>query len=291
MTQPTLADWLNGAPEAPVAPPPPATGDYAAIDAMNWSTLRHLATSALLLRWRVDHPREDTEALERGRRVHAAILEPDVWASRYVAQPDFGDMRTKVAKAARDEWLAALAPGVETLDAGEHALVERVARTVREHPAAAKILRAGRREEVVTWTEPGSGLACKSRLDFIGPAYVVDIKTTRAQTLRDIARDIASYLYHGQLAFYTDAAIESGRIPRDCEGPYVIAAQTVEPFDVVVGRLSPEDLHKGRALYRRLIDRYLACRAADWWPGLAPDVVTLRLPEWAAGGVEEETDW
>lgn len=290
MTPPTFADFVNSDP-APVVPQPfvvaPGT-PYEAIDAMNWSTLKLLATSAKLLRWRADHPREDTDALERGRRIHTAVLEPEKWA-RVVPLPDFGDMRTKVAKAARDEWLAAN-QGAEAIDADEHAMVGRVAAAVHAHEIAGSLLGTGRAEEVVTWVEPVSGLACKARVDFIAPRHIADLKTGRWSTVREMVRDRATYLDHGQIAFYLDGAIAAGRLPPDALH-YIIGAQTVDPFDVVVGVLAPEDLDKGRMLYRRLIDRYLACRAANWWPGLAPEVITLRLPEWAAGGAEEEIDF
>lgn len=289
--EPTLADWLNGVPTEPAAPAPPVPADYAAIDAMNWSTLRHLATSAKLLRWRVDHPREDTDALELGRAAHCAILEPARWAESYVARPDFGDGRTKEAKAGKTAWLATLAPGVEVLDADEHALVERMARAVREHPEAARLLHAGRAEEIVTWTDAATGLACKARVDFIAPGYVVDIKSTRRDTVRSITHDVATLLYYGQLAFYHDGARAAGLIPDDADGPFAIFAQKGEPFDVVPARLGLEAIERGRNLYRSLLDRYLACRAANWWPGIAPEVITLQLPPWAAGGDGEEQEW
>ena len=265
--------------------------DYLAIDAMNWSTLRHLATSAKLLRWRVDHPREDTEALEIGRAAHCAILEPARWTLAYVARPDFGDGRTKAAKEAKAAWLAELAPGIETLDAEEHALIERMARSVREHPEASRLLRAGRAEEIVTWTDAATGLACKARIDWLAPGYVVDLKSTRRDTVRSLTHDIASLLYHGQLAFYHDGARAAGLIPDDADGPFVVAVQKSEPYDVVPARLGLEGLDRGRALYRTLLERYAACRAADWWPGIASEVITLRLPTWAAGGDGEEQEW
>jgi hypothetical protein len=313
--------------------------DYAAIDAMNWSTLKELAVSPRMLKWRVDHPREDTDALELGRAVHCAILEPQRFATAYIVEPDFGDPRTNAAKAERAAWLASLVPGyiarpcfdrsttagkkayaafvdglpegakvlvgteraadllgpdVETIHADEHALALRLADAVRSHPAAARLIEVGRREEIIEWVDEETGIKCKARVDFISPFYVLDLKSTRHTTIRAINADFARYLYHGQLAFYHDGAITARRIPREMpEGPYTIAVQTVEPHDVVPGRLMREDLEKGRALYRSLLRRYAACQAAEYWPGLAADVIDLDLPAWAPGGDEEtsEVDW
>lgn len=266
--------------------------EYAAIDAVNWSTLVHLATSPMMLRWRADHPREDTRALRLGRAIHCAVLEPERWEREYVARPDFGDLRTKAAKQARAEWLVDLPAGVEVLEPEEYELAERCGRAVREHPVAASLLRGGRAEEVVTWTDEETGLACKARLDFITPAYVLDLKSTRQTTLRAIWRDFASRLYHGQVAFYQEGAIATQRIPHDAEPPRIIAVQTVEPFDVIAARMTREDLERGTGLFRSLLRQYADCQAVDLWPGLAPNLVEVDLPAWAPGGeMQPEEEW
>lgn len=266
---------------------------YEEIDALNWSTIRHLATSPLLLRWRTEHPRADSDALRVGRGIHCATLEPERWATSYVAKPDFGDGRTKAAKEAKATWLDSIKPGLEILDADEHALIERCAAAVRAHPAASRLIETGRAEEILTWTDEVTGAACKARVDLIAPTYVLDLKSTRQQTVRGMARDAASLLYHGQLAMYHDGAVSSRLIPRDhADGPYLIHVQTVEPYDVVPARLMAEDLERGRSLYRSLLQRYLDCQAAGWWPGIAPGVIDLELPSWApSGSREQEMDW
>ncbi|MEQ9074126.1 MAG: PD-(D/E)XK nuclease-like domain-containing protein [Sandaracinaceae bacterium] len=266
---------------------------YAQIEALNWSSLKHLATSAKLLHYRSEAPRPDTKALRVGRAVHCAVFEPARWRSEYVAQPDFGDLRTKKAKAAREEWREQLVEGVEVISADEHALAMRLAKAVREHPDAAKILRSGRAEEVVTWTDPETGVECKGRFDWITPRFICDLKSTRQSNLRGMRADFARFLYHGQLAWYHDGAIAAKLIPADAEQPRAIVVQTVEPFDVVPFFLLTSDLERGRALYRSLLHRYVECQSAEWWPGLAPSLTPLDLPPWAAGGDDEtdEEDW
>lgn len=316
------------------------TADYDAIEAMNWSTLKHLAVSPKMLRWRVDNPRPDTPALTRGRAIHCAVLEPERWASEYRRQPDFGDLRTNRGKAARAEWLAELAGDgciarpyfdsrtkagkaaradfeasvptgvrvlvgdedaadvlgdrVTVLTADEYDLAERCAEAVREHPKASELLRGGRAEETATWTDEETGVRCKGRLDFVRPVGVLDVKSSRQPTLRQMVADMARLLYHGQLAWYHDGAIASGIVPLgSAELPRVIFVQTVEPYDVVPAFLGPLDLDRGRQLYRSLLRKYVACDAADWWPGMAPDEIELDLPTWAPDGRDalDDGDW
>jgi exodeoxyribonuclease VIII len=280
MDHPSLA-------ERPVEPVP---SDYAAIEALNWSTLALMATSAKLLRWRVDHPREDTEALRLGRLVHCATLEPERFAASYAPRPELPDGRTKEGKAAKAAWLASIGAAVP-VDADDHAIAERCARAVHAHPSASALLHGGVVERPIVWTDATTGVRCKARPDFLGPTSLVDLKSTSRQTLHEMRRDCASYLYHGQLAYYLDGAITARAVTPDADA-YVVAVQTVEPFDVVPFRMAMEDIERGRRLVRRLLDRYAACVAANWWPGLAPEVIPMSLPSWAAGGDDEEGgDW
>lgn len=258
---------------------------YESLDGVNWSSLKHLATSPRLFRWRQDRPQEDSRAMLLGRAVHCAVLEPEHFAYGYVCQPEFGDLRTKAAKEARDAWRSALRPGAEVLDAADHALACRVAESVRGHSAAAELLR-GESEQVLQWQDADTGLACKARVDLLAAGHVLDLKSTRVGTVDSFAREVAQRLYHGQLAYYLDGARAAGRLPDDACA-YLIAAQTTEPYDVAALRLSPSALERGRALYRRLLRAYAECQATGQWPGIAPEVLDLELPAWAASDAEE----
>lgn len=262
--------------------------DYEKIEAVNWSTLVHLATSARLLAWRKDHPREETRALRIGTAIHRALLEPERFASEYVAEPDV-DGRTKDGKAAKAAFRASLAPTSVVIDADEHALVVRCAENASAHPAVRDLLRGGHAEETLTWHDQ-SGIACKGRVDYLAPGYLLDIKSTRAETLLQLGREIAGRLYHGQLAFYLDGAVASKRVDALASQVFVVAVQTVEPFDVMPVRIMPEDIERGRSLYRSLLRQYAECQAANYWPGLAPQIVNLALPEWADAGEADDNN-
>jgi hypothetical protein len=173
--------------------------------------------------------------------------------------------------------------GDEALTADQHALVERCAESIVAHPRAVEVLAHTRREESFQWIDPETGLACKARGDALALGHVADLKSTRRQTLRDFYRDCSNYLYHGKLAFYHDGATAAGRLSPIATRPYMVAVQTVEPHDCAVIQLSPPDMAGGRALYRDALRRYAGCVAANWWPGIAPEVVQSELPPWAPG--------
>lgn len=262
--------------------------DYSAIPALNWSRLKHMATSPRLYRWREEHTEPDKPAYAFGRLVHCALLEPDRWDRDYVVQPDFGDQRRTANKEALAAWTAEHADA-QIVSADDYERVSRIVDAIRGHRAANRVLTGGRTEETIQWTDRESGLRCKMRGDFISPEYLADLKTTRRATIRQMVSDLTSYLYHGQIAWYHDGAREAGVLPLDAERPFIVFAQSVEPWDVVVVRMGEEALSAGRSLCRSLVRRYEECTAAKWWPGMAPDVLELdRLPAWAAGSDEEE---
>jgi len=278
------------------------------ITRLNWSTLRYMATSPKLLRWRVDHPRPESEALRLGRAIHCAVLEPDVFSDRWLtsstckattkAGSPCGSTGTLYldgawycrVKGHAPNGAGQLPDGKEVITEEELAIVRLCSESVRAHPVAARLLTGGHSEHEVTWDDAESGVACRGRMDYLRPSDLVDLKSTRRETVREFMGDAARHLYHGQLAWYHDGAIAAGKLPKDAGLPYIVSVSTVEPYDVAVYRLSPVSYAAGQILYRDLLRKYVDCRTADWWPGAAPDLVELDLPNWAPGmaGPEEE---
>lgn len=279
---------------------------------LNWSTLKHIATSARLMKWRVEHPTPDSEPLRMGRSIHCAILEPEEFAKRWVTVT-VCQAKTKEGTACRSEgslycdekWYCKVrghAPagatdspgeGIEVIDAAGFQTTQMCAESVLAHAPAAKLLRGGMAEQEMEWTDPESGIECRGRVDYLRPNDLVDLKSTRRETVREFVADAARNLYHGQLAWYTDGAIQAGRLPKDAGLPYVVAVSTAEPFDVAAYQLSKVSLDAGRILIRDLVKKYQECLAADLWPGIAPDLEVLDLPAWAPGmqGSEESERW
>lgn len=254
---------------------------YAEIKAVNWSSLRHMITSPLLYRWRIDNPEPPKTTFTLGSAIHCAILEPEKLDARYAVFD--GTRRGK----AWDEWQAEH-PGVESLKPDEMARVQSVAHAVLSHKEASRILRGGRAEEVTEWTDPETGIKCKGRLDYTRPDFIVDLKSSRDVDPRRFSRSAAEYSYHGQVSFYGDGATVAGKIPGD-HPPYIVAMQSDEPFDVAVYELPQEVIIAGRTLYRALLRRLAVCIETNMWPGAVPDVALLDLPPWAEGNNANET--
>lgn len=252
--------------------------DYDKTPGLNWSSLKYMASSPLAYRWVIDHPPPRKPAYTIGAAIHCAVLEPSKFGERYAVFD--GTRRGKEW----DSWLIAH-PGHESLKPPEMATVLESAVAVRAHRVAAPLLHHGRAECAITWQDP-SGIACKGRLDYLQPTQLVDLKSARQIDPRNFARASGSYLYHAQVAWYHDGAIAAHQLPPDAEHPYIVAVEKTGPYDVGVYQLTAEDLELGRAIYRDLVTKLVACTEANYWPGAVPDLAPLNAPKWSADMVD-----
>ena len=256
---------------------------YNEIPALNWSLLRELAVSPLQFAWRREHPQAETDAMRMGRAVHTAVLEPDRFPLEYVV---FSGPR----RAGKDwEAFAAANRDKTILKSDDYENCLRIRDAVRGNRDAARLLDGeGSRvrsdtELSVKWER--DGVQCKGRVDILTSLpSLADLKTTR--DLSRFESTVARYLYHGQMAWYADGIKATGWTYPDC---YLIAAQSVAPFDVVVYQLTDETMAAGRAVVDRLFRLYQECTESGEWPGLGADGVReLRLPSWATSADSDE---
>ena len=248
--------------------------DYIAIPAINWSTLKEMARSPRHYQHRLVTPRDDTPAMRFGRAVHTATLEPDSFPVLYAVWD--GARRGK-------EWgnfvLACVEANREVLTRAEYDTCLHVRDAVRSDPVAGPYLQSAlETEKVLEWTDSGTGLKCKSRVDALGSGYVADLKTTRDAGPVEFPKTAARLMYAHQLAFYcTGAEAVTG-------GEYeavLIAVESEAPHDVCTYIVSEDDLWAARDEVARLLARVKACTESGEWPGRFTEPQTLSLPPWA----------
>lgn len=248
---------------------------------LNYSSLKLMAISPAYYKHLADHPeeREDKPAYVSGRAVHCAVLEPDVFDDKYIAQPDFGDMRTKAAKQAKSEWMETLHDDVEIISKDDYDMAMRCSDAIKLNDTVSKMIRGAEFEKTILWTQ--SGIKCKGRVDALTDR-VIDLKTTRHARLEDVERDFANYDYHAQLAWYHDGAVKAGLITGEIPPAAIVihASQKSEFVDVAVLEMVDGTLECGRLNYQRLLNKYIACCETKWWPGMADRPVFWVLPDW-----------
>jgi hypothetical protein len=277
--------------------------NYASIPGVNWSSLRYMSVSPRMYRYRLTHPEPRKPVWTLGGAIHCAVLEPDAFDRRYVVldaetidilAPSRGTRAGKAIVAEHperatslmtsDEYqaacVAAAHPGKEALTEKQHATAIAARDAVHEHRVARDLLRGGLAEETITWTDGGTGLRLKSRLDYLRPDLVIDLKSTRDPSPSRFERDAVNYGIAAQVSMYQDGATAAKRVSGG-ERPIVVAVRAKDDFDVAVFQLTQEALDTGRTIYRSMLHRLAECTAANYFPGVAPEIRSLNLPPWA----------
>lgn len=263
--------------------------EYEAIDAVNWSTLKHLSKSPQHYLHNLTNPGEDTDAKQRGRVLHLAVFEPERFQRDVVVYPE---------RRAGKEWqaFALKHEGKEIITSRMDDQVRAIADAARRHPMSARYLAGGKAEHTVTWkyrSPPiqhleGHEFACKGRLDFVSElGAIVDLKSTKDASPTGFAREVLRYEHHVQAAFYQDGleAMTGARLPF-----LFIAVEAAAPHVVQVYRVPDDVLDLGRERYQQLLAHLNVCRKENRWPGFAETEMELVLPTWAMPNPEDELD-
>lgn len=231
------------------------------------------------LAW-LTEPDEDTPALAFGRAFHCAVLEPERFAREYAAQPDFGDLRTKAARAERAEWVEAH-PGVRAISADDAERIAGMTAAIMRHPVASRLLVGAEREVALSWEDNLSGLRCKSRTDAWRPdlATILDLKSTEDASPAEFARSVDKYRYDVQDALYRMGMRAAAGI--DVAHFVLCAVEKQKPHDTVCYQLDEAAIVAGGNTARVEMMRFAECVRTDKWPGYSDRLETLSLPRWS----------
>lgn len=234
-------------------------------------------------------PRKETPALAFGTAVHCAILEPDRFVTDYIKAPKF-DRRTNAGKAAAAEFEAANA-GRLWLDGTDYDACLRVRDAMRDHPAVAHLLRGGKRERSLFWTDelltndvaddPLPAVQCKARPDWLADDYsiIADVKTTDDARSAAFSRSIWNYRYHVQAALYLDGVrAVTAELPRLF---VFIVVEKEPPYACAVYYADEGMIEQGRREYRRNLETYRICKARNEWTAYPEDLLPIGLPAYA----------
>jgi len=255
--------------------------DYLALDAVNNTTLKLFRRTPAHARYAMTHPEEDTAALRTGEACHAAILEPALFAERYVRAPRF-DKRTNKGKSDAAAWAADHAFQSPLLpDEWDMAAAMRDA--VWAHPLARELLTGkGQNEMTAIWLDEPTGLLCKARVDrftsYDGWSAVVDIKTARDAGERGFAKACAEFFYHQQTAYYLDGL--NALAPHKRRFLHLVIEKEA-PHCVIIYELDDPAIEEGRRQYRRALTTLAECREKNDWPGYPVGIYGLDIPHWS----------
>lgn len=221
---------------------------------------------------------EPTKALIDGKAVHAAVLEPEVFARDYVLAPKV-DRRTKEGKQVWEDFQNINA-GKEIISLDTYEMCQRICDAVRSHVSASYLFKSGKAEQTIFWDDNETGAPCKMRADWISSeGYIVDLKTTEDASAYSFGRSAHNYRYDVQAAFYSDGFYRATGNP--AQAFIFIAVEKEPPYAIGVYFMDQQVYELGREKYKRDLQTYMDCRKSGIWPGYDPEAMPLKLPAYA----------
>lgn len=241
-----------------------------------------------LFRHEQDHKQPHKKVFDLGSAAHELVL----GEGPGIVQIDATDMRTKAAKEQRD---AAYAEGKIPLLPKEYEQVQAMAAELKRHPIAGRLFQpgTGRPEQSLFWKDPGTGVICRARLDWLptqvkGKRLIIgDYKTCRSAAPADLAKAIHEHGYHQQDDWYRAGCRALGIGDADTSFVFIFQAKTA-PYLVTVVELDLVARKIGAERNRRALETYARCVESGVWPGYDDDIHLLSLPVWAERQHDEE---
>lgn len=258
--------------------------EYAAIDAVNWSTLKAMRESAMHYRHALEIPRTDNLALMQGRALHTLTFEPHLFSECFAIWED-GDRRGNAWQAFKIEHA-----GKTILKASEIDEVAMMADAVRRHPLVQPYFDGAEFETPQIWVDPTSDLRCKARTDWLVPKrrLLIDLKSTRSINGRILGREAARFGYHLQMAHYRNGVRHAcDWMPQQV---LIVAVEKTAPYDVGVFEVDSQTLDIAEVEVTDLLVQLAGHRASDTWPGRYSEIQALQLPAWVYDDDEDDID-
>lgn len=255
------------------------TQPYDEIDAVNWSALRYMRISPKHYLAASQTERADTDSFRLGRATHTCTLEPDRFPLEYVL---FTGNKVKEPKV----WAAfkELNQDKTILSLAQYETACRIRDSVRSNPLVQPLLAEGKPEQVLTWTDPATGIKLKGRADLVLPNGIWDLKTSRhAINLRRFTAAAWELGYYHQVAFYS-------RHPMFVADPDAgfITVEPTPPHDSAVLRLDSNAVWAANRDIDKLLAQLAECLNRDRWPGVFDSVQTIEEPPFAFKSLDDE---
>ncbi len=247
--------------------------DYHAHDAIGSTGLKTALKSLGLFKYEQMQKRVPTKAMNFGTCFHLAVLEPKRFKAEVAVMPAFSGTGMHAKK---DQWLTEN-HGKLFLTADEMADCLMMLKAVSAHNVAASQLVGGVPELSYFWTDPDTGIECKTRPDYRrNNGVLVDIKTTGDASLEEFSRSVLNYGYHVSAAHYLNGV--SRVLGQTFERFLIIAVEKAAPYGVQVFEVDFGTLEKGQELCRRALTKLAAAKLVDHWPMYSDDIVPLNIP-------------
>lgn len=254
--------------------------DYHAYEGISKSGLDLIARSPA--HYKYARRKEPSRAMVLGSAIHAAILEPELFASQYVMLEDAADRRCAEYRRAIKE-----TPEEFVLVASEAELVLGMSEQAMLNDDLSSALSSEHYTELSAFVEcPETGVLLRARFDLItADGLSIDLKKTRDARPEQFSKSVNEYRYHVQDALYSYVyELITGK---PIKGFKFAAVEEQAPHTFKVYELDEFSKMAGNFFFKRDLDIYAQCVKSGVWPHFETEGV-LTLPAWAAKQFEDE---
>lgn len=259
------------------------------------SDLKNLKRSPAYAQWARQHPK-GSDAKSFGTAIHAAVLEPEKFASVYVRDMESphggypkGWRNTKVYREWRDQQEL---EGKIPLTGDIFDAVPQVIENLHADPIGAMIFEVMDGTEFSCFAEddrfPAITRKCRPDLLASSARTVVDLKTTAVATNLDaFCRQAYQLGYYQGAPYYLDTLELAG----ESYDHYVFVVVNIDaPYEVNAYTLDEDSMEQGRCDYRAALRRWNECLEMGEFEGGAREVREARIPQWAIDYHERENE-
>jgi exodeoxyribonuclease VIII len=249
--------------------------EYLEDPAINNSGLKLFHQSPTKFKHWENNDKPGTPTQIEGSALHCAILEPEVFVTRFGKGP-----APRKGSAGRIKWDKANSTAMP-LTPRQWENVEGMAKAF-EHTSCTitqELLTEGTPEMSIWWDDPITGLRCKIRPDWLRTDdIIIDLKSTQAGSPRGFLHEVRRWGYDRQAVWYErglNAAYKAAGVNRHVEAFIFIVVENFSPYETAVYMLPDDIIEKARQQVDIDLEGYAECVKNDIWPGYANKVVVL----------------
>lgn len=251
--------------------------DYHGSPGLSFTALKEFLRSPAHYKAYHEEDEEQTDSQKLGSAFHALILEPEVFKKTYVHIG--GPMNRNPFKAEAD---AAKAEGMVPIGDSMWKQIMGMGEAVMQHPEAAGMLKAGKKEVAFFAEDPDSGVLIKCKADIWMPELCIvgDPKScsdARADVF--IRTQLMKLRYDVQSAFYLKVISLATGI-KHSEHVH-ICVETAAPHGVMLHALDDASLERSELTVRGGLLKFAECMKQNFWPGLPTGINPIAIPSWA----------
>ena len=274
--------------------------DYLADPALNATGLGNFGRSPLHYQHTRNNPKDATPAMIEGTALHYAVLEPALFADRYIVLGQCDATKKGDGKRCTNTGVVyrrgntycgvrghdpqagePMRDGIDVLSEEAMARLLNAQAAVANHAVARKFFDGQGWSEVTgIWTDLASGVRCKIRVDreIERAALHTDLKYTADASPDFFQRQAANMGWVKRSAWYR-RGMEALGTPAD--GSVIIAVESQGAQDCAVYLFDEGDIAAfGDSISARL-DEFAECEASGVWPGYPQELTRMKLKPWA----------